>query len=73
MDLLIENKKYAAIEIIEEKMEYYNLGFNIKTLISGINNLKSQWTKELRGFVSNLQSFDAVRDRVVRQINELYQ
>ena len=73
LDFLIENKKYAAIEIIEEKMEYYNLGFNIKTLISGINNLKSQWTKELRGFVSNLQSFDVVRWRVVRKINELYQ
>ncbi|MEK6876093.1 MAG: nucleotidyl transferase AbiEii/AbiGii toxin family protein, partial [Nanoarchaeota archaeon] len=72
LDFLIKNKNYAAKEIIEEKMKYYNLGFSVKTLISGINGLRSQWEKELEGFVLNLPGFDAVRDRVARRINELY-
>jgi len=72
LNFLIENKNCAAKEIIEEKMKYYDLGFNVKTLISGINALKNQWEKELKGFVLNLPTFDAVRDRVVKQINKLY-
>ena len=73
LDFLIKNKIYAAKDVIMEKMGYYNMDFDINRLISRINELESQWKKELKGFVLNLQSFDIVRDQVVRHIKELYQ
>ncbi len=73
LDFLIKNKNYAAKYLIMEKMEYYNMDFDINKLISRINELESLWEGELKGFVLDLQRFSVVRNQVVRHIKELYQ
>ena len=72
LHFLIKNKIYAEKYIIKKKMEYYNMDFDINKLIPRINELESQWEKELKGFVLNLPSFGIVRNHVARRIKELY-
>ena len=55
--------------LIEEKLRYYGLKFNIEQLFKRIEIIESIWYSELKPLVKFLPSFSEVRDEVVRRIS----
>ena len=69
---LIKKSVFADRQIIENKMAYYNLNFNLKELLLRIKELRNYWLKELAGFTQNLPEFDEVAKQVAAYLKNKY-
>lgn len=61
---LIEKNIEIDKKLIEKKLNYYNLTFNKKKFIDGINKKQKLWARELMPLVINLPPFKEVKNTI---------
>lgn len=72
LNFLLEKGIHSTTEIIEKKLEYYNLHFDIDKVIKRLKLFEQYWKKELIGFTSVLQDFNHVKNNVRHKLMEYY-
>ena len=60
------------ISMIDKKLEYYKLKFDLDYLKNRILKLRSQWERELSSLVGFLPTFDTACEKVFQLIETLY-
>ena len=58
-------------ELINKKLEYYSKKFDIATLTSRINDLKTEWDKELHILMEHYPDFQEVADFVLKAFRDI--
>jgi predicted nucleotidyltransferase component of viral defense system len=63
---LLHKDAKINLDLINRKLEYYNLKFDLESLITRIKDLKDEWYKELSILMRNPPEFQEIADFVLK-------
>ena len=62
---LIKRNIALDLNLVEEKMKFYNKAYEVKEAVERIRSLKTQWEKEIPALVFNPPLYDTVSSEVI--------
>ncbi len=65
---LIKKNFHVNIELVNKKLEYYDMHFDSDSFIAGLLNKKGIWEKELKPFVSFIPDFEKTAREIIEEI-----
>ncbi len=72
LNFLINKGIFAKKDLIEQKLAYYGLSFDVDKLIIKIKSYEKYWGTELGGLISDLPIFISVQDNVIHLLRNKY-
>lgn len=72
LNYFLQRGIYSDKALIEKKLMYYNLVFDIRKVLGSIRSLAACWKKELYGITPAMPEFAEVSGYVAKRIKELY-
>jgi len=71
LNFLLEKNIRINKELINNKLKYYNLEFNIKSFEKKINQKKEIWNTELKSLIDKMPDFNEVKKKIIDDICNL--
>ena len=72
LSFLLKKNIHAKKGLINKKMKYYNIKFDVKKLITNIKSLEKKWKNELSGFTSEIPDFNQVSKNAINSLKKIY-
>jgi len=68
---LIKRGITTKMDLIKEKLHYYNVGFDIDAFLMSVEKKKKLWFNELNHLISNVPDFNAVKEEIKKWIRNV--